>query len=146
VTGHLRIEEVSASSEGLLAAVRELTGQLSTSAQPPTAAHLEEIITSPASRLLIARNDGDDILGMLTLILFRTPTGLRTWIEDVVVNEAARGLGVARLLVGEAVAQARRAGARTIDLTSRPDREAANALYLRLGFTLHDTNLYRITL
>jgi ribosomal protein S18 acetylase RimI-like enzyme len=146
VTGHLRIEEVSASSEGLLAAVRELTGQLSTSAQPPTAAHLEEIITSPASRLLIARNDGDDILGMLTLILFRTPTGLRTWIEDVVVNEAARGRGVARLLVGEAVAQARRAGARTIDLTSRPDREAANALYLRLGFTLHDTNLYRITL
>jgi ribosomal protein S18 acetylase RimI-like enzyme len=83
---------------------------------------------------------------MLTLILFRTPTGLRTWIEDVVVNEAARGRGVARLLVGEAVAQARRAGARTIDLTSRPDREAANALYLRVGFTLHDTDLYRITL
>ena len=145
MTGDLRIVEVRDSFEGLLAAVRALTGQLSTSAQPPTDAQLEEIIASPACRLLIARGGGDEILGMLTLVLFRTPTGLRTWIEDVVVDEAARGRGVARLLLAEAVTRARHAGARTIDLTSRPEREAANALYLRAGFTLHDTNLYRIT-
>src|ERR1700744_1573036 len=110
MTGDLRIVEVRDSFEGLLAAVRALTGQLSTSAQPPTDAQLEEIIASPACRLLVARGGGDEILGMLTLVLFRTPTGLRTWIEDVVVDEAARGRGVARLLLAEAVTRARHAG------------------------------------
>ena len=82
---------------------------------------------------------------MLTLVVFRIPTGVRAWIEDVVVDETMRGRGVGEALSQEAVRRAIGAGARTIDLTSRPSREAANRLYQRLGFTLRDSNVYRYT-
>jgi ribosomal protein S18 acetylase RimI-like enzyme len=140
----LKVEEVHTSSDRVLAAIRELVGQLSASAQPPTLADLDEIISSPACRLLIGRDADGRILGMLTLVLFRIPTGVRAWIEDVVVDGSARGQGLGGLLVREAIAVARRAGARTVDLTSRPDREVANALYVREGFKLRESNLYRI--
>jgi ribosomal protein S18 acetylase RimI-like enzyme len=142
----LKVEEVHGSSDRVLAAVRELVGQLSASPQPPTPSELDEIISSPACRLLIGRDDDGRILGMLTLVHFRIPTGVRAWIEDVVVDDSARGQGLGGVLVREAIAVARRAGARTVDLTSRPDREAANALYVREGFKLRESNLYRITL
>jgi ribosomal protein S18 acetylase RimI-like enzyme len=142
----LKIEEVRESSDRVLTAIRELVGQLSASAQPPTRSELDEIISSPASRLLIGRDDNGRILGMLTLVHFRIPTGVRAWIEDVVVDGNARGQGLGSMLVREAIAVARRAGARTVDLTSRPGREAANALYAREGFKLRESNLYRITL
>jgi ribosomal protein S18 acetylase RimI-like enzyme len=146
MTKALNVEEVDRVSEPVLTAVRELVGQLSSSARPPTVSELDEIISSPASRLLIGRDDDGRILGTLTLVLFRIPTGVRAWIEDVVVDRSARGQGLGGLLVREAIALARSAGARTVDLTSRPDREAANALYVREGFELRETNLYRITL
>jgi ribosomal protein S18 acetylase RimI-like enzyme len=142
----LKVEEVLGSSDRLLIAIRELVGQLSASAQPPTPSELDEIISSPACRLLIGHDEDGRILGMLTLILFRIPTGARAWIEDVVVDGSARGQGLGGALVREAIAIARRAGARTVDLTSRPDREAANALYVREGFKLRESNLYRLTL
>ena len=100
------------------------------------------MVNDPGSTLFIAK-DGDDIVGMLTLATFATPTGTRAWIEDVVVDSAARGNGVAGHLVNAAVARAGEVGARTVDLTSRPDREAANRLYLRLGFEQRVTNVYR---
>ncbi len=146
VSTTLKVEEVSGSSDGVLTAIRELVGQLSASAQPPTPSELDELISSPACRLLIGRDDGGRILGTLTLVVFRVPTGVRAWIEDVVVDDSARGQGLGGLLVREAIAVARRAGARTVDLTSRPDREAANALYVREGFKLRESNLYRFTL
>ena len=90
--------------------------------------------------------DGDRIVGMLTLAVFLIPTGVRAWIEDVVVDEAARGSGVAADLVEAALARSAALGARTVDLTSRPDRAAANRLYLRLGFEVRQTNVYRRTL
>jgi ribosomal protein S18 acetylase RimI-like enzyme len=80
---------------------------------------------------------------MLTLVTFPIPTGLRAWIEDVVVDETARGQGVGAALTEEAVRRARTVGARTVDLTSRPTRQAANRLYERLGFELRETNAYR---
>jgi len=123
-------------------AIARLVPQLSRSAPPPTAAQLEDIATSPASHLLVARVDGE-IVGSLTLIVFRIPTGVRAWIEDVVVDEAARGHGVGEALNREAIAIARGRGAITVDLTSRPSREAANRLYQRLGFVQRDTNVYR---
>ena len=83
---------------------------------------------------------------MLTLAVFRVPTGVRAWIEDVVVDDAARGAGVAGALVEAALGHSSRLGARTVDLTSRPNREAANRLYLRLGFEVRRTNVYRRTL
>ena len=92
--------------------------------------------------MLIARSAGA-IIGTLTLVMFPLPTGLRAWIEDVVVDEAARGQGVGAALTVEALRLAREAGARTVDLTSRPSREAAGRLYERAGFQLRDSRLYR---
>lgn len=120
-----------------------LTPQLSSSSPPPTREQLHEIVTSPATELLIARGDDGTILGSLTLVLFRIPTGLRAWIEDVVVDGEARGQGVGAALNTYAVDVAAERGARTVDLTSRPSREAANRLYQRLGFEKRDSNVYR---
>jgi ribosomal protein S18 acetylase RimI-like enzyme len=128
----------------LVDAISHLIPQLSRSAPPPGEAELQEIVASPATDLLVARTSGDDVIvGTLTLVLFRIPTGLRAWIEDVVVDEAARGLGAAKALNQHAIALALQRGARSVDLTSRPSREAANRLYQRLGFVERDTNVYR---
>jgi ribosomal protein S18 acetylase RimI-like enzyme len=141
-----RIEEATEVSAELVAAVAGLVAQLSRSAPAPPATALEAIVRSPASRLLLARDPDGRIVGMLTLVLFPIPTGLRAWIEDVVVDDAARGQGVAAALVDAAMARASERGARTVDLTSRPDREAANRLYVRMGFEVRATNVYRRTL
>lgn len=131
----------------LVAAFARLIPQLSRSNPPPAADQLAAIVASPASVLLVAREGtAGEILGSLTLALFRIPTGLRAWIEDVVVDEAARGRGVGEALNRVALDRAREAGARTVDLTSRPSREAANRLYARLGFEARQTNVYRYDL
>ena len=106
------------------------------------------MVASPVTRLLVARlagsGDPDDaIVGTLTLVLFRIPTGVRGWIEDVIVDETARGLGVGEALTAEAIRLADDAGARTLDLTSRPSRRAAHRLYSKLGFEVRDTSVYR---
>ena len=141
----VRIEEAAAGDE-LVATVAGLLAQLSASAEPPDEARLAEIVASPASRLLLARDDQGLAVGMLTLVLFPIPTGIRAWIEDVVVDERARGRGVAAALTHEALRLAAAHGARTVELTSRPDREAANRLYAKLGFRRRDTNVYRYEL
>jgi ribosomal protein S18 acetylase RimI-like enzyme len=120
-----------------------LTPQLSSSSPPPSREQLDEIVSSPATQLLIARGDDGTILGSLTLVLFRIPTGLRAWIEDVVVDGEARGQGVGEALNRYAIDVAAERGARSVDLTSRPTREAANRLYQRLGFEPRKTNVYR---
>ena len=127
----------------LVQAFERLTPQLSRSSPPPSAEELAEIVASPASHLLLARGDDGTILGSLTLVLFRIPTGLRAWIEDVVVDDAARGQGVGEALNRHAIDVAAERGARSVDLTSRPSREAANRLYRRLGFEPRETNVYR---
>jgi len=137
------VEEATAVSPELVAAFRRLTPQLSASAPAPGGAELVEMVRSPAIVLLLARDAENGIVGSLTLVLFRIPTGVRAWIEDVVVDAAARGHGVAEMLCRDALNRACAAGARTVDLTSRPSREAANRLYGRLGFVLRDTNVYR---
>jgi len=142
----VRIEAPQAPTAELLAAVAALLPQLSRSAAPPDAAALERLLRSPAVRLLVARDDAGAVLGMLTLALFPIPTGTRAWIEDVVVDESARGRGIAAALTQRALELAREGGARTVDLTSRPDRDAANRLYARLGFKRRETNVYRYEL
>jgi ribosomal protein S18 acetylase RimI-like enzyme len=141
----LRIEEATEVSAELSAALHDLVPQLSSSSPPPDASELEEIVSSPATRLLVARDDTGAIVGSLTLVVFRIPTGVRAWIEDVVVHEAARGKGAGEALTREAMRLAGEAGARTVDLTSRPSREAANRLYERIGFQARDTRVYRIS-
>jgi ribosomal protein S18 acetylase RimI-like enzyme len=139
----MEIEEAREVTDELVNAIGSLVGQLSSSAELPTPAELEEIVASPASRLLVARDESGTIVGSLTLALFRIPTGVRAWIEDVVVDESARGEGVGEALSREALRIAAEAGARTVDLTSRPSRESANRLYERIGFEQRDTNVYR---
>jgi ribosomal protein S18 acetylase RimI-like enzyme len=124
-------------------ALSALLPQLSSSAPPPTEAEIADMAASPATVLLVARDEGGTIVGSLTLVLFRAPTGPRAWIEDVVVDETTRGKGIGAALVGDALDRAASAGARTVDLTSRPSREAANRLYIRLGFEQRTTNVYR---
>jgi ribosomal protein S18 acetylase RimI-like enzyme len=138
------VHELRRVSDELVAAMEHLVRQLSSSSAPPTASELEELVASPATRLLIARDDAAGVIGTLTLVLFRIPTGVRAWIEDVVVDEGARGRGIGQALTHEALRIARDAGARTVDLTSRPDRVAANRLYEKLGFRRRETNVYRI--
>lgn len=135
---------VSATAE-VLAACHRLIPQLSSSSSPNTMDDLEEIIRGNSTVLFAARIDGV-IVGLLTLATFRIPTGVRAWIEDVVVDDLARGKGVGEALNRAALVEARRRGAKTVDLTSRPSREAANRLYQRIGFTRRDTNVYRYEL
>ena len=115
-----------------------LLPQLSRSAPPPDQAAL--------ARARAAGPGPGEIIGTLTLALFPIPTGVRAWIEDVVVDEAARGQGAATALTLEALRIAREQGARTVDLTSRPSREAAGRLYERLGFERRESRLYRFTI
>ena len=130
----------------LVEAFARLTPQLSSSNPPPQEGELAEMVGSPATTLFVARAEDGTIAGTLTLCTFRIPTGIRAWIEDVVVDDAARGQGVGKTLTQAAVDEARRLGARTVDLTSRPSRAAANRLYQKLGFQQRDTNVYRLDL
>jgi ribosomal protein S18 acetylase RimI-like enzyme len=139
------VEVVREVNTELVEAITHLLPQLSRSSPAPTAAELAEIVESPATVLFVCRVDGA-IVGSLTLALFRIPTGLRAWIEDVVVDEAARGHGVGEKLNRAALEEAARRGAKTVDLTSRPSREAANRLYRRMGFEARETNVYRYDL
>lgn len=139
------VEIAGEATDEVLAALHRLIPQLSSSSAPITIADLRAIIDSDSSVLFIARVDGR-IVGSLTLAVFRIPTGIRAWIEDVVVDENARGHGVGEALNRAALAEAKRRGAKTVDLTSRPSREAANRLYLRIGFVARETNVYRYDL
>ena len=129
----------------IVAAFARLIPQLSSSNPAPTSDELRRIVDAESTLLLLAEEDGV-IVGSLTLALFRIPTGLRAWIEDVVVDGSARGKGVGEALNRFALDEAKRRGATTVDLTSRPSREAANRLYQRLGFVKRDTNVYRFEL
>jgi ribosomal protein S18 acetylase RimI-like enzyme len=129
----------------LVAAFERLVPQLSSSSPPTSEGHLAEIVESPGTMLFIARDAEGTIVGSLTLATFRIPTGLRARIEDVVVDETARGQGVGEALSRAAIDRAEAAGAKTVDLTSRPSREAANRLYQRMGFELRESNVYRYT-
>ena len=126
----------------LVVAFQRLIPQLSKSNPAPTKEKLESIVASDSSHVLVAKVDGV-IVGSLTLVIFHIPTGIRAWIEDVVVDADARGKGVGEALNTFALAEAKRQGATTVDLTSRPSREAANRLYQRLGFKARETNVYR---
>jgi ribosomal protein S18 acetylase RimI-like enzyme len=142
----LSVAQVTEVTDDVVAAIVGLLPQLSTSAPPPTAETIREIVSSPTTVLLVARDEDEHIVGTLTLAVFRIPSGVRAWIEDVIVDDRARGRGAGEAMSRVALDVAAAAGARTVELTSRPAREAANRLYLRLGFETRATNVYRITL
>jgi ribosomal protein S18 acetylase RimI-like enzyme len=141
----IAVEVATHVDDGLVDAVHRLVSQLTSSPPPPTRVELEVIVAGPSTMLLLARS-GSAVVGMLTLAIFRIPTGIRAWIEDVVVDADSRGKGVGEALTREAVRIAGTHGARTVELTSRPSREAANRLYQRLGFERRETNVYRFSI
>jgi ribosomal protein S18 acetylase RimI-like enzyme len=145
--GTVVIEEATSGRPDVVEGLAMLVPQLSSTAPAPSAAEVEEITTSPATVLFTARLAADGpLVGSLTLVVFRIPTGLRAWIEDVVVDDSVRGRGVGAALTRAALERAREMGCRNVDLTSRPSREAANRLYQRLGFVARETIVYRMDL
>jgi ribosomal protein S18 acetylase RimI-like enzyme len=137
----MKVERVTEANDALAEAVARLVPQLSPNRRPAGIVELVALVATPGTSLIVAR-EGDAILGMLTLIVYRVPTGLRAWIHDVVVDEAARGRGVGEALTQEALHQAQDAGAISVELTTRQERVAANRLYQRLGFEQRETNVY----
>ncbi len=139
------IEVATAPSPALLEGLNRLLPQLSTTAPPLTSADLAALLASPGATVFVAWLDGR-VVGTLTLVEYAIPTGRRAWIEDVVVDASARQRGVAADLTRAAVDRAAAQGHRQVELTSRPARVAANALYVKLGFQPRETNVYRISL
>jgi ribosomal protein S18 acetylase RimI-like enzyme len=139
------VEKALTATPELLAGLNGLLPQLSSTAPPLTMNDVQRVVDSDTATLFVATDAGVAV-GMLTLVVFSIPTGLRAWIEDVVVDEDARGLGVGEALTMAAIDEARGRGVRSINLTSRPSRGAANALYQKLGFERRDTNVYRFFL
>jgi ribosomal protein S18 acetylase RimI-like enzyme len=138
----VKVEAVHQVTDELVDAAGRLLSQLSKSAAPPDADSLARIADHQATTLFIARSEGV-MVGMLTLVTFPLPSGLRARIEDVVVDQDARGQGIGTALTLAAIDLAQQQGARSIDLTSRASRVAANRLYQQLGFRLRDSNVYR---
>ena len=142
----VRVEVARSVTDEIVDAFALLIPQLSSSNPPPTRAELEALVAHEACHLLMAYDDDGAVIGTTTLAVFPIPTATRAWIEDVVVDDAARGSGAGAALTLAALRLADSLGARTVDLTSRPSREAANRLYQRLGFELRTTNCYRYDL
>ena len=138
----MQIERITEITPEVAESFKTLVPQLSASSAIPGKKELSEIAAD--DNLFIARDEGK-IVGSLTLIIFRIPTGVRAWIEDVVVDGEQRGKGIGEALTRAALDRAAELGSRTVDLTSRPSREAANRLYQRVGFKLRESNLYRYT-
>lgn len=141
MNGFVNVYELLEADDMHACAIDALLKQLSSTLRCFTRASLEEIVLSANSHLFVAEVDGV-VAGMLTLSHYVAPTGRKMWIEDVVVDEAMRGRSLGRLLVEKAIAHAHTLGPGSLMLTSRPSREAANALYRSCGFTFKETNNY----
>lgn len=142
----MRVELFDGDLDELSDAFQRLVPQLSKSNPPPDRAAVAGMLASPVTSQFVARDDDGRIVGVATLVVFRIPTAMRAWIEDVITDEAARGQGVGEALTKAMLDRARELGCATVDLTSRPSREAANRLYQRVGFELRETNVYRFEL
>lgn len=142
----IKIIEITEMSQKVYDAFERLIPQLSSSAKIPTWDELSELIASKAGIVLAAVDDEDPeekILGTMTLVIFRIPTGLRAWVEDVVVDTEERGKGIGEKLIRASIERAKSEGCRTIDLTSNPKRVAAHRLYKRCGFEMRETCVFR---
>ena len=140
----IKIAEIEHCGQGLFKAFERLIPQLSESAPIPTPERLQRIVESPTTHLLAAIDENGTIAGVLTLVFYDIPTGCKAWIEDVVTDSEARGQGIGRALVEQALEMAKRYGADSVNLTSRPSREAARRLYRSVGFEEVPTTVFRL--
>ena len=139
----ISISELTIWNPKVLNAINQLLPQLSPNAKTISRYRLKELIESDGTLVFLATNKNGDVLGMLSLIVIKIPTGNKAWIEDVVVDQSARGKGIGRALMNHALQKAIKWGVKSIDLTSRPSRESANELYQSLGYEIRQTNVYR---
>jgi ribosomal protein S18 acetylase RimI-like enzyme len=142
----MEIVKIKRFSERSFEAVLKLLPQLSKDSEVLTRQYFKNMLASEGIHLFFARLDKKQIVGMLTIAVYKTPTGRKVWIEDVVVDEPHRGKGIGKDLMLFAIDYSGSLGAKYINLTSRPSRIAANELYLKLGFKKYETNLYRYLL
>ena len=144
----MHIEKASVVTDELYRVLQRLIPQLTTNKPAPNWDELSALVNSKASTLLLARtpDENSEIVGILTLVIYRVPTGLRSMVEDVVVDESMRGYGIGKALMIHAIELAREAGAAGLSLTSNPRREAANHLYRSIGFKRRETNAYYLDL
>jgi ribosomal protein S18 acetylase RimI-like enzyme len=136
----MKIEQLQSADDELVQIVARLLPQLTEARTPPGLAQLQETVATQT--LLVARDDEDRIVGMLTLVLYRVSSGVKGRIEDVIVDESARGQGIGEALTREGMRRAGEAGVLMLELNSMPYRQAANRLYKRLGFVRKPTNVY----
>jgi ribosomal protein S18 acetylase RimI-like enzyme len=139
----MQIDIVTHADQELYDAFQRLVPQLTDNNPPPSLNDLADLVRDASSTLMIARDDHGQIVGALTLTVYRVPTGIRSIIEDVIIDTSARGQGIGDALMKYAIDLAREKGAQNISLTSNPMREAANRLYLRVGFKKRETNAYQ---
>ena len=139
----MNIRKVSHYSDSLYESVLRLLPQLDPEVSPPSKDFFMDMLKSESIDLFVAENDKNEVAGMLTLVSFPNITGKKIWIEDVIVDGSSRGMGIGEKLVKTAIAHAQSLGASEIKLTSRPFRTAANKLYLKLGFVMYETNVYK---
>lgn len=143
----IQVEQITSVTEELVAAFNRLLPQLSSSGASLSVQDLHDMVKCPCVILFAARDTDDQrLIGTLTLVTFRIPTGVRSWVEDVVVDSTARRRGAGEMLTKAAIETAERLGATSLNLTSRAFRESANRLYQRMGFERRDTNVFRLKL
>lgn len=136
------VERVRVVDDEVVGALNRLLPQLSAGVRAVTAQALHDVVAAPGTVLLVARVNGV-VVGSVTVVVYGIPSGTHAWLEDVVVDAAARGAGVGEALVRAAIAEAEARGARTVDLTSSAPREAAIRLYQRVGFRRRATSVFR---
>jgi ribosomal protein S18 acetylase RimI-like enzyme len=139
----INISELTEASSSVLQSINELLPQLSSSAQVISMDRLSELVESDNTIIFLGTDDNGQILGMLSLIVMKIPTGNKAWIEDVVVDQTVRGKGMGKALMNHALERAKKLAVKSVDLTSRPSRESANMLYQSLGYQIRETNVYR---
>lgn len=139
----MKIYKLVTVTDSVLDAFNKLIPQLSSSCPLPTKKDLEDIVSSNNTLLFVAE-ENNEILGTLTLVFNKIPTGNKVWIEDVVVDNTARGKGVGKELTLFAIEYVTKQSIKSINLTSSPDRVVANKLYQKLGFIKRKTNVYRL--
>ena len=139
----ITISELKQTDENALNGINGLLPQLSSSASHLSPERLRGLIESSSTLLLVAKNENQEVFGMLSLVVVEIPTGTKCWIEDVVVDVKARGQGLGKALMKHAHDHAISIGAKCVDLTSRASRKEANQLYQSLDYQKRDTNVYR---
>ena len=142
----MRVDAATEATPELLAALTSLLPQLNPQLRPLTIERLARVVADPATTLLVARDRENRIVGTAAVLVYATPAFVKARIEDVVVDESARGKGVGDALVRKCLEVARERGAEIVELQSARWREVANRLYPRLGFKLRESNLYRMDL